>query len=248
MAADSDWTTLLTASRFRELLNRMIDKRVDEVRPNPRQGIVVSVDYTGRKAGIVYIGEEDPVDVQLTSVFPRLGQRVFIGGPADDRHVIEILGTPAGTGSEIVLSPGHFVPSTGSGATFGTIDQRVPALMFPDGVDAWAATTVGIPQVWTSYSIDMIWTFATGAGNVNWQLNIAYELNNAVVVTSSSSDSTVEAIRPGAIFTVTDRFTMDTNVQLFGTRALSVGRLGTDVDDTFTGSAALLGVVLYETV
>lgn len=245
---DSDWASQFTASKFRELLHRIIDKRIDETRPNPRQGTVVSVDYTGRKAGVVYIGEEDPVDVQLTSVFPRLGQRVFIGGPADDRHVVEILGTPAGTGSEIVLSAGNFVPSTASGATFGTLDQRVPALLFPDSVDAWAACVVGIPQVWTSYSVDFIWTYASGAGDVNWQLNVAYELNNGVVVTDTASDTTVEAIRPGVIFTVTDRFTMDTNVQLFGTRALSVGRLGTDTEDTFTGSAALLGVVLYETV
>lgn len=241
------WDDHSEAARFRDVVNHMVRKAIDEERPNPKQAEVVSVDYSGRKAGVVYTGDADPVDVNLTSVFPRVHQRVVVGGPADDRHVIEILGQPAGVGAEIVIPPADFYGTTGvAGAV---LYDRLPGLNFDSTNDSYACTITGVPEVWTSYDIDLAWAITSGTGNMSWWVNICYQVTNGQDITDTSEDLTFNAVRAAPTAGIVDRFTIATGVRYFGPRSITISRqAASDVTDTLTSSAALLCLILYESI
>jgi hypothetical protein len=242
------WDDHSEAARFRDVVNHMVAKKLDEERPIPKMAEVSSVDYSGRKAGVIYTGDSDSVDVNLTSVFPRVGQRVYVGGPADDRHIIEILGQPAGVGAEIVIPPNSFFGT--AGVAEAVLGSRLPSLSLDGTHDSFSCAVVGIPEVWTSYDIDVAWT-VSGAitGDMSWWVNICYQITDGKDINDVTEDLTFNAVRTAPASLIVDRFTIATGVRYFGPRSLTVGRQAiSDVTDTLTGDAELLCLILYESI
>lgn len=83
-----------TAADFDAYLRDLIRDVIRQEVPRPRMAEVVAFDKPGRTCDVRYVDESTTHTVPMTCIYPTaVGQYVWIGGPPDDRHVIEVLGS-----------------------------------------------------------------------------------------------------------------------------------------------------------
>jgi hypothetical protein len=81
---------------MRDTIARIVREQIDRVRPRYRYAEVVALDYDNGKADVIYVGEENPVRVNMGAVRPdAAGQRVRIEGIGTDKYITDVIGGPS---------------------------------------------------------------------------------------------------------------------------------------------------------
>ena len=84
------------ALRTRDVIKRMVERIVDSERPTDRYAAIQSI--SENTAEVVYVGEESKAPdnvhvVKMGVIRPSfIGQRVRVGGPPDDRWIVDVVG------------------------------------------------------------------------------------------------------------------------------------------------------------
>lgn len=125
---------------------------------------------------------------------------------------------------------------------------RYPYLSLPDAASTFVGALIPIPSGWTTFSIQVLWTAATGSsGNVVLRADVttvsAADLISAVP--NAGSGVTIAAPATQIITANNIRTGIATGGKQFA--MVNVGRLGSDAADTTTNPVLLLGVNLIRT-
>lgn len=90
------------STRMRDVLKKMVEDVVDQVRPPDRYGVVDTIDAANKKCGVILNGETGAILVSMAQVKPTfVGQTVRISGGRGDRYISGVFGSgqdcPIGT-------------------------------------------------------------------------------------------------------------------------------------------------------
>lgn len=80
----------LYSTRWRDLLSKMVEARVQLNRPKPQLGTVMSADTATGYAQVIMTCEVTPVPVKMGTFQPLPGATVLVTGPANARRIIDI--------------------------------------------------------------------------------------------------------------------------------------------------------------
>lgn len=145
--------------------------------------------------------------------------------------------TPALSASEEIFSGAG--EGYGLGATAGQVGGGWPAFLFADALTQQAAFVIRVPRAWKRFSISMLWTVATGAGDVLWRYD--YDQVSAGSTLTSTSGSGLAVTAPAA--NVVKETVMAATVTRTGDLVrIRPTRSGAGGSDTLTADAAVLGV------
>jgi hypothetical protein len=122
-------------------MRHIAERVVNQMRPAPTYGTVVSVDRDARRCMVRFSADSDPVGVAMGSIQPsRPGQVVRVEGTLGDRYVDDVLGESVVSGglplgmlfeyagatppSWAMVADGRSLPTDGYVALFGEIGYR----------------------------------------------------------------------------------------------------------------------------
>jgi hypothetical protein len=90
------WTELSTAADFRDIVNEIVDRRVEEIiGKRYRRATVTHINRDDGTATVEYNGETSPATVNLHSVQPvGVGEVVLINGTPGNKYIADVLGNP----------------------------------------------------------------------------------------------------------------------------------------------------------
>lgn len=158
-----DWAY---ASKFKDLITRVVLDTLNIERPTYTYATVVSVDVVNSTVQVKYREDEDPVTLPAVGALPCVpGQIVKIDGVAGDRHVVAVMKEP-GLG-EI---PSVFHPYF----NFDYVDSDLTNYsdyygLFSDDSHGGYDGIIDIPIWWKSTKIEIMWVPDTNSGgNVEW--------------------------------------------------------------------------------
>lgn len=81
------------AIRMRDVVEQIVEERVDALRPKYRYGTVQAIDRTNRKCDVIFNGDTNAVSVNMGSIQPSaVGQVVRVAGIGVDKFVDDVLG------------------------------------------------------------------------------------------------------------------------------------------------------------
>ncbi len=134
------WGDIASAAKMRDLITKIVDKRIEYLRPAARYGSLVSVDTVAKTAKVQFAGESQPVPVALT--LPSglaAGDQVRVSGVQGDRYIdTPTTGTIIGTGGGGTVDKGSWVTlniATTYGAFPSNKDEIAAADFVLDGTN-----------------------------------------------------------------------------------------------------------------
>lgn len=87
------------ALRTQQVIERTVNRLIDQKRPSDRYGTVVSITQDTRICAVQLAGEDGTTNVRFGAIQPtQVGQVVRIGGNAGDRWIVDVIGQAALTG------------------------------------------------------------------------------------------------------------------------------------------------------
>lgn len=83
-----DFGSPATAAKFRDLVQRLVERHLERIRPRYRYATVNTIDRPNRKATVTFNGETGPVTVKMGAVQPYgTGSTVRVAGLPGDRYI-----------------------------------------------------------------------------------------------------------------------------------------------------------------
>lgn len=129
------------------------------------------------------------------------------------------------------------------GAPSMTNVSGVPAWALDAAVDERVVGQVRLPAHWLTYTVDVHWTAAAGAGNVRWRVDEKFIGDGDTMGMTAAVGWTLGAA-PAANTQATTTAATGRTVTAGKVLTLAIARAGSDASDTMAGDAYLLGVTL----
>lgn len=81
------------AIQFRDLIKRLVDDKIEQLRPRVQYATVTAIDRVLHKCTVNYPGDATPIPINMGVIQPSItGQTVRIDGLAGDRYIADVLG------------------------------------------------------------------------------------------------------------------------------------------------------------
>ena len=134
---------LNVSMQMRDTITKLVQTTVDRLRPEYRYATVVSTDSSTWKATITFIGETNPVIVNIGSVWPAVGARVRVEGSGTDKYIADVVGGKIGYPSiesgqhlDNYTKPGKYYVETAPGGVIQWPGRGIPSVQAADANNA----------------------------------------------------------------------------------------------------------------
>jgi microcystin-dependent protein len=179
-----------TALEMRRLIETVAAGVVNKLRPRPRYGSVQSIDDENAKCTVLFVGDPEPVEVNMTVVRPdTIGQRVLVEGNSADKYVSEVFG-PRLVGNRDA-PPGSITMFAGSSAPEGYLlcqGQAVSRSTYSD-LFAVIGTTYGSGDNSTTFNVpNLEGRVPVGLDTSQTEFNVLGETGGAKTHTLTSGE------------------------------------------------------------